>query len=125
MNKTITIDGIEYALTAVVKEPLICNLNGVDYFLGPESPDELNWEEAVKWCKSLGDGYELPSREILLTVMVQLPCAGWKEGLYWSWSEFGTASAWIQRWVAYCPGGQSNSDKTVAYRVRAIRRTVI
>ena len=46
-------------------EPFICVHNDYAYFLGPESVNELNWQDAITWCKSLGDEYELPSKEIL------------------------------------------------------------
>jgi len=46
-------------------EPFICVHDGYSYFLGPEAPEMLNWNEVVEWCKSLGDEYELQSKEIL------------------------------------------------------------
>lgn len=126
MNKAITIDDIKYTLTPVVKEePLICNLNGVDYSLGPEAPDELNWEEAKEWCKELGADYELPSREVLLIAMLKLTDAGWASGCYWTSSEHCDTDAWIQYWYSSNPGNQYSNVKDLAYRVRAIRRTVI
>ena len=46
-------------------EPFICCHDGYAYFLGPEAPTRLNWQDAMNWCKSLGDEYELPTKEVL------------------------------------------------------------
>jgi hypothetical protein len=56
----------EMILDGVLRdEPFICVHDGYAYFLGPGAPNRLNWQEAMTWCKSLGDEYELPSKEIL------------------------------------------------------------
>ena len=44
---------------------------------------------------------------------------------YWSSSDYSAAYAWSQRWNSSFPGGQNFHDKTVAGRVRALRRSVI
>ena len=46
-------------------EPFICCYDGYAYFLGPDAHTLLNWQYAINWCKSLGDEYELPSKEVL------------------------------------------------------------
>ena len=46
-------------------EPFICVHDGYAYFLGPEAPTKLNWLHAMNWCKFIGDGYELPNKEVL------------------------------------------------------------
>ena len=44
---------------------------------------------------------------------------------YWSSSEYDASLAWSQYWNSSSPGYQSTSHKTGAYRVRAVRRSVI
>ena len=44
---------------------------------------------------------------------------------YWSSSEYSASYAWRQNWGASYPGYQSNNGKTNAYRVRAVRRSII
>lgn len=52
----------------IEEEILICTLDGYQYFLGPEYDDELDWENAKKWCESIGEGYELPNRLVMLAI---------------------------------------------------------
>jgi hypothetical protein len=44
---------------------------------------------------------------------------------YWSASEYSAANAWYQNWDSSLPGYQNNHYKTNAYRVRAVRRSII
>ena len=44
---------------------------------------------------------------------------------YWSSSEYDASLAWLQYWYSSGPGFQNNGFKTFAYRVRAVRRSVI
>lgn len=44
---------------------------------------------------------------------------------YWSSSEYSASNAWLQGWYSSLPGYQYNNGKSFAYRVRAVRRSVI
>ena len=44
---------------------------------------------------------------------------------YWSSSDYDASNAWNQGWYSSNPGTQNNGLKTDAYRVRAVRRSVI
>lgn len=44
---------------------------------------------------------------------------------YWSSTEYDAASAWRQYWASAAPGAQLNNSKSGAYRVRAVRRSII
>ena len=46
-------------------ESFICCQDGHAYFLGPDLSSGLNWQDAMDWCKLLGDEYELPTKEVL------------------------------------------------------------
>lgn len=44
---------------------------------------------------------------------------------YWSCSEYSATNTWYQLWHSSNPGGQSFGSKSNAYRVRAVRRSII
>jgi len=44
---------------------------------------------------------------------------------YWSSSEYIASDAWFQNWLSGSPGSQSNGSKNNAFRVRAVRRSII
>ena len=44
--------------------PIITTIDGFEYRLGPHADKVMTWDDAVKWCQSVGG--ELPSREVLL-----------------------------------------------------------
>ena len=44
---------------------------------------------------------------------------------YWSSSEYSASSAWFQYWFSSYPGVQDGLNKNTAFRVRAVRRSVI
>ena len=58
-NDQLILDGV------LRNEPFIGVFDGFAYFLGPNSTTRLKWQDAMDWCKSLGDEYELPNKEIL------------------------------------------------------------
>ena len=45
--------------------------------------------------------------------------------LYWSASEYSATGAWNQYWHSSVPGYQNHNNKTNAYYVRAVRRSII
>lgn len=44
---------------------------------------------------------------------------------YWTSSEYSSSGAWGQYWHSSGPGRQSNASKSFAYRLRAVRRSII
>ena len=44
---------------------------------------------------------------------------------YWSSSEYDASYAWYQNWHSSSPGYQGSNFKTYAFRVRAVRRSII
>ena len=101
--------------------PTIVEINGFKWLLGPEAPNELNWDDAMEWCKCVGG--ELPPRDILLlSYMKEEIKKEFAETYYWSSTEFSAAYAWGQ----YFPNGnQFNYDKTASYYVRAVKKLQI
>jgi hypothetical protein len=99
--------------------PVICELNGTKWLLGPEAEDPMNWENAKEWCKSQGG--VLPPRDILLHAYLnQDIVGGFADAFYWSASEYGSGHAWNQDFDG---GYQFDSIKgNTTVRVRAVRR---
>lgn len=112
----------------IKEEILICSLNGHQYFLGPEYDGELDWENAKKWCKSLGEGYELPNRLVMLAVSMNKATEALftNHEFYWTSSEVenDTSYAWAQLWGSSYPGYQHGYSKSATLRVRAVRRSL-
>lgn len=117
---------VDETLSKNVKgEILICTLDGYQYFLGPEYDGELDWENAKQWCESLGEGYEMPSRLMMLAICMNKATAALltEYSLFWTSTECPDASrACLQSWLSGAPGLQHYGGKSLAYRVRAVRR---
>ena len=98
--------------------PVICELNGSKWLLGQESDEQLTWNDAIEWCKSVGG--ELPPREILLHCYLNDSIKQeFKSNYYWSSTENDADVAWYQ----YFNGGyQFNGGKGLSAYVRAVRR---
>ena len=106
-------------------EPFIGVFDGYAYFLGPEAPIELNWQDAIDWCKSLGDGYELPIKEILNECYQNEPIREeFKKSWYWSSTVYENYDndAWIQ---GFTSGPQSSLNQPYPLYVRAVRKIKI
>ena len=116
-------------------QALICGLNGL--ILTSDNGEQIevypknldgaySWNDAIAACEALGDGWHLPTKEELnLLFSNKEKIDGFKEGTYWSCSEYSPTSAWYQYWYSGYPGAQDNLYKTVAYYVRAVRRSVL
>ena len=103
------------------KAPIICEINGYRWHLGPEADDEMNWQDANVWCESLGG--ELPPKGILLQAYLNEDIKPFfKPDWYWSSTEFNAAFAWIQN---FSYDYQGNNFKTANYYVRAVRKCPI
>ena len=95
----------------------ICILNGTKWILGDESIEPMNWGDANKWCKSIGQ--DLPPREVLLMAFLNPEIrSNFANGNYWSSSEDDSNCAWAQ---GFNYGYQNNGNKKVALPVRAVR----
>jgi len=121
--------------------PTIVEINGFKWLLGPEAPNELNWDDAITWCNSVGG--ELPPRVILFLCYMneEIKKEFWEVN-YWSstefstssacWpagpcapvrrTEFSTSSAWGQ---TFHNGGQNDRNKTSSLYVRAVKKLQI
>jgi len=101
--------------------PIICELNGFKWLLGPKAPFSLNWNDAIEWCKRVGG--ELPPRDILLlSYMKEEIKKEFAATYYWSSTELTATYAWYQ---SFSYGSQSKAIKTYSGYVRAVRRLAI
>ena len=116
-------------------QALICGLNGL--ILTSDNGEQIEvypknldgayiWNDAIAACEALGDGWHLPTKEELnLLFSNKEKIDGFKEGVYWSCSEYSTTNAWNQDWASGYPGYQTSNGKADALYVRAVRRSVI
>jgi len=102
------------------KAPVICELNGYRWHLGPEADEEMSWQDAIKWCELVGG--ELPPRDILLQCYMNDDKPFFKKEWYWSSTEFDATDAWVQ---GFTNGNQYSYTKTSNTYVRAVRKCPI
>jgi hypothetical protein len=84
---------------------------------GPEAPSTLPWQEAIDWCKTMGDGWRLPTIGEL-RIAYEQNVEGFASSSYWSSSEYDSNHAWYQY---FYNGYQNYTNKTTNPRVRACR----
>jgi hypothetical protein len=104
------------------KAPIICELDGFSWHLGPAKADEeMNWEDAKVWCQSVGG--ELPPRDILLQCFMNDDIKPlFKTSWYWSSTEFYATHAWKQDFGI---GKQNSNIKNYPNYVRAVKKVKI
>jgi len=106
-------------------EPFIGVYDGYAYFLGPASPTELDWQDAMSWCKSLGDEYELPTKEILNACwMNESIREEFLPNWYWS-STFYVMLKDRSCVQSFDDDDQATSHHTFMHCVRAVRKIKI
>ena len=97
--------------------PVICEINGYIYYLGPEADKELNWADAKAWCESVGG--ELPPRDILLHAYLNGDTRKeFARDRYWSSTEYDSSGAWYQ---FFNYGSQASYYKDLVLPARAVR----
>ena len=100
------------------QEPILCNHPAISFEVYPNDLGQMNWDEAMKACADLGDGWRLPNRLELLLMYNQEDHSGFASNLYWSSTEYGSVNAWSQ---GFGGGNQVNYYKGNNYYVRAVR----
>ena len=84
-----------------------------------KSKKNLTWEEAKAYCKSLGDGWRMPTRvELLLMYEAKEEIGGFANNDYWSSTEVAGTNAWTQD---FHDGFQTFNGKSYTDSVRAVK----
>ena len=82
-------------------------------------PEEINWDDAGKACKALGDGWRLPTKdELNLMYLNKDRIGGFANNNYWSSKVYLNDFAWLQ---FFYNGFQDVSVKSNLNFVRAVR----
>lgn len=91
----------------------ICTLGGKDYYLSEDTYlSNVNWHTAKRFAKEEGEGWELPSREVLNQMFMKRKYLGIGENEWlWSGDEGAFNIAWTQH---FDYGYQLTTHKTSA-----------
>ena len=81
-------------------------------------PKRMSWDDAVKACADLGNGWRLPTKNELNLMYLNKNKIGGFANYYWSSEEFNSNTAWGQ---LFGNGNQLNDVKGFGYYVRAVR----
>lgn len=108
------------ANTLTVAHEFIGEVNGKRYYLGPEASEPMTQEEALEWCSSLGEGFELPSRAVMLACYKKKGIRKHfkTDNYYWTCEEYGPMDGWFQSFLS---GNDYFDAKTREAYVRAVR----
>ncbi len=101
------------------KGDFICEIDGVKWWLGPESDEEMTWSDAKEWVED--QGCVLPPREVLLMCYINKNiCEQFKKDWYWTSSEYEDNPA-VYAWFQYFNNGyQGNYTKNNSFCVRGV-----
>ena len=114
--KEIIIDGVTYTLTPKEEKKSLIVKEEYHFELHPEkATNKMTWEEAVKYCKELGDGWRLPTIEECFMIHNNKLIT---EDCYWSSTENDSSYAWG---FSFGSGGAFSSSKSNTYYVRAVK----
>lgn len=103
----------------VKQEPIICSNPKMLFEVYPRDFGKMKWEDAMKACADLGDGWRLPTRlELLVMYNNQDELGGFASNYYWSSTESDFNNAWLQSFLS---GNQFTFNKSSTYDVRAIK----
>ena len=82
-------------------------------------PKLMNWVDAKRACAALGKGWRLPTKEELnILYQNKDKIGGFAYDYYWSSTEDGSGSAWVQN---FGNGNLGYGYKFYPYYVRAVR----
>jgi|694.fasta_scaffold32174_5 hypothetical protein len=83
-------------------------------------PNEMNWQDAGKACRSLGKGWRLPTKYELNKLFENMDRIGIenREFAYWSSAEYNRTYSWRQDFIY---GRQFKALKISKCNVRAVR----
>ena len=101
------------------KGDFICEIDGVKWWLGPESEEEMSWGDAKEWAEQ--QGCVLPPREVLLMCYIKEDIRKqFKEDWYWSGDEYERRPAGLSWRTAFTDGAQGYNFKDNTFDVRGV-----
>ena len=84
-----------------------------------EDLGKMSWDDAIKTCAALGDGWRLPTiDELDILYENRDRIGGFASANYWSSTEGDSSGVWIQ---SFDNGLQGSDVKNPTYYVRAVR----
>jgi len=93
------------------------------FLVNPTDLGEMNWDDAMKACADLGDGWRLPTRlELLLMYNNQDELGGFANYFYWSSTELDNYFAWGQNFGSGTQGGYNKNYNSYVRAVRDIKK---
>tara|TARA_R110000764_G_scaffold130666_1_gene218525 strand:- start:407 stop:808 length:402 start_codon:yes stop_codon:yes gene_type:complete len=102
-----------------IQEPILCSNPEMLFEVYPIHFRKTNWEDAMKACADLRDGWRLPTRlELLIMYNNQDEIGGFAANYYWSSTEYVNGYAW---WQGFGNGNQDVNNKFGNGYVRAVR----
>ena len=102
-----------------IQEPILCSNPEMLFEVYPIHFRKTNWEDAMKACADLGDGWRLPTRlELLIMYDNKDEIGGFANNYYWSSTEYDNSNAWE---LLFTNGLQYYSNKYFNFYVRAVR----
>lgn len=115
--KKVIIDGIEYVPVISVKntEKQIVKRDIHFELYSENSLNKMTWYEAIEYCKSLGEGWRLPTISEMFYIHENNFIT---EDYYWSSTENDYNYAWG---FIFNDGNAFNSNKYSTYYVRAVK----
>jgi hypothetical protein len=82
----------------------------------------LNWNDGVRACELLGNGWRLPTKDELNSIYINKAMIdGFTSDNYWSSSKTDTNNAWTQY---FGNGAQGTYDDTNSFYVRPVRTVI-
>ena len=111
-SSTLNVDNVDVREVSTIK---IDNLE----VMTEDLEGRYTWDDAMKACADLGDGWRLPTKdELNLLYENKEKIGGFAKGDYWSATEYDNGSAWRQYFL---DGTQLANDKNGLSYVRAVR----
>ena len=105
-----------YKQIKIIGEPI--RIGGLEVAQN-DFPEDINWDDAGKACKALGDGWRLPTKdELNLMYLNKDRIGGFANNNYWSSKVYLNDFAWLQ---FFYNGFQDVSVKGNLNFVRAVR----
>ena len=80
-----------------------------------DTPDAMNWKQAMAWAEGLGA--TLPTRPVAALLFMHLK-SQFVDEWHWTGEQFSASIAWIQ---SFTSGYQGDYDKSAELRARAVR----